>query len=79
MGSAHTDGDALTIYRCPECGKQRHGYPCLHCGSGLSGEEVRVFTEEDVRPLWEALDAMTWEPLAHRPLAAFPTPKDWRE
>lgn len=53
--------ESLTIYECPWCDAmhfQRYGDGrsklCPHRGDYF--REVRVFREEDVRPLWEAID-----------------------
>ena len=53
--------EPLTIWQCPECGKPRGDYQGRKCQHFDPDErwidmvEVRVFREEDVRPLWEAL------------------------
>lgn len=83
-------GGALTIYECPQIGcgamsrhpEQREG----QCWANDHGEPVpvRVFREEDVRPLWDHLHDIRHEPLCTAPkvhaqaaLDAFPAPEEW--
>jgi hypothetical protein len=73
--------EPLTIYECPEPGHGTRlrpwmagGEPCPRC------VPVRVFREEDVRPLWDALNAVRMAD-DHRnvgcALNAFPAPEAW--
>lgn len=87
----------LNIYRCPLGHIQQHaaahplthepngpqGYSCAHPDCILTTQPVRVFTEDETRPLWEALDhllglgpddtaARHWHSSASHALDAFP-------
>jgi hypothetical protein len=51
-------GESITIYECSDCGGVRPNgtiYGCPHCGGVGDAIPLRVFREEDVRPLYEAL------------------------
>lgn len=69
---------ALTIYECPAHGPQGlppYDYPCAVCGAAV--REVRVFREEDVRPLWQAANGRYVRELIEEAVDAFPAPADW--
>lgn len=88
MSDRHqSSSGALTIYRCPKCERVFDHHPMDHvaltgfCAGDVA--EVRVFAEDDVRPLWEAAsevyeDSGAWKEL-RRPLRDFPAPDDWKE
>jgi hypothetical protein len=80
--------EPLTIYECPKCGAQHldrywgRTPNCPHRGDEF--REVRVFREEDVRPLWEAAqDAKDMlampAPKYETAVDAFPAPEEWKE
>lgn len=77
---------ALTIVVCPEHGPRAFdesyvGRPCSHLTSGhVCGrymDRVRVFREEDVRPLYDTVD--TFGVAEERVvLDRFPAPEEWK-
>lgn len=79
--------EPLTIYECPLCGRRELDRIYVGHGSAKDGEPcpieprpVRVFREENVRPLWEAVmdRPKTSVPFAIRSAGeAFPAPPDW--
>lgn len=91
--------ESLTIYECPTCGHviDRGGSPMPPVCNGLRRphgmivcRRVRVFREDDVRPLWEIANVYRREmdyliQGDERPrrrerdaLDKFPAPEDWR-
>lgn len=83
--------EPLTMYRCPVCGtwdQDEHytgghdfdRFPDCHKNQRVP---VRVFREEDVRPLWEAADDSFVGGDGERQALAvavhdFPAPEEWR-
>jgi hypothetical protein len=60
------------IYECPECGVMDDTAACA-CERAGRLHPIRVFREEDVRPLWEAArGGRAWIAVAD-----FPAPDDW--
>lgn len=86
--------EPLTIYECPEHGVMRtcvtpfpDALPAPACrvfGCQQPTSPVRVFREEDVRPLWEAVNRRrrfgddTCEPHEDDAFDAFPAPEEWK-
>jgi hypothetical protein len=80
--------EPLTIYECPVCGAMTGSdHDCLgkpdHRHPRCRRAEVRVFREEDVRPLWDFVRAETevlpsTGAMPQDVLDAFPAPENWR-
>jgi hypothetical protein len=79
------ESSGLTVYECEVHGVRqvlRYEPPCDICGRVL--KPVRVFREEDVKPLWEAVafgaDLTGDEPFPAAIDAArmFPAPAEWK-
>jgi hypothetical protein len=77
----------VTIHVCPGCGKQlivESGEGSPHCAGFMSPggrhepvemRPVRFFSEDVVRPLWEAAPSMTI--VTPGTQGVFPAPPDW--
>lgn len=86
---------SLTIYECPDCGNGPETTPLIpgvslrgdnrrRCPCGYIGEfvPVRLFREEDVRPLYEAAASrgglFGGDDALARALRRFPAPEEWK-
>jgi hypothetical protein len=80
----------LTIYECPKCDwwfgdDDERGEQPITCADGhdeVALREVRVFREEDVRPLWEIAVAgiAQFDPgrSGRNAVRNFPAPEEWK-
>lgn len=75
--------EPITIYECRNCGLWRHVPSLCLCDERPKKRvPVRLFREEDVRPLWEAAKQES-SPARSASFVgavdAFPAPEEWKQ